>query len=141
MSRYIALSLAQRRFALSLVGSFGLLAFVLASAGVYGITTFVAEQRRRDVAVRLALGATHAAVVRMMFTDVVGAAFAGIGVGFVVIAATSRTMSGVLVNVSPTDAEANSIVAALLLVGSAVAALPPLLRIVRVELALTLRGE
>jgi putative ABC transport system permease protein len=111
MSRYIALSMAQRTFALTIVMAFGLLALTLAVAGVYGVTSFVVEQRRREVALRLALGATPAAVVQMMCRQVLAAAAVGVIIGFATVSACGKVVSTVLFNVSPVDLGAHGAVA------------------------------
>lgn len=141
MSRYLALSMAQRSFALRLVATVGVLALVLSFIGVYSVTSYVVEHRRRDVAIRLALGATSGSVMGMIGGQVMRTAAAGMIVGFTIIAACTRLIATFLFNVSAIDAQANGAVAGIILAATAAAVCGPLFRLLRVDPAVTLRTD
>jgi putative ABC transport system permease protein len=96
-------ALAVERFSTTLLGAFGLLGLALAGLGVYGVMAFSVAQRRREIGIRLALGATRAAAVRLVVGE--GAALAGVGlaVGSAAAVALTRTLAALLTGVSPTD--------------------------------------
>jgi ABC-type antimicrobial peptide transport system permease subunit len=73
----IAQSEAARRFDTLLLSGFAALAFILSAIGVYGLISYSVEERRREVGVRLAIGATPAGVVRLIVAD--GARMAAVG--------------------------------------------------------------
>jgi predicted permease len=78
MTQVRAESVAQRRFVLLLVGAFGVLALLMAAIGVYGVMALVVSERRPEMGIRLALGATPAAVLRGVMRE--GLLLAGVGV-------------------------------------------------------------
>jgi putative ABC transport system permease protein len=141
MSEYIALSIAQRTFALTLVAAFGFIALVLATAGVFGVACYIVEQRRRDVAVRLALGATAGHLVSRITGEVVGLAVIGMACGAVFMAASTKAVSGLLFEVSTLDIRAHAAAAFLLAIGTVLAALPAVWRITRIDPAVALRTD
>lgn len=104
MDQIAATALAERRFALWLCEAFGLLAMALAGIGVYAMLAYSVEQRRREIGIRVALGATHSDVLGMVFRS--GLRLAGIGAaaGLVLSPAAGRALSGLLYGVSPQDA-------------------------------------
>ena len=69
MSEAVAAALAARRFSLLLVGSFAAAALFLAAAGLYTVISYGIQQRNREIGVRLALGATRATILRMIFKE------------------------------------------------------------------------
>jgi putative ABC transport system permease protein len=96
-------SLGERYFNLTLVGVFAGTALVLAVAGIYGVMTYSATQRRREMGVRIALGASPGQVFRIILGQ--GLTTAGIGVTAGVIAALglTRSLESLLFDVTPTD--------------------------------------
>jgi putative ABC transport system permease protein len=99
----IAASLAQRRFSMAMIGLFATTALLLAGLGVYGIIACGVNERRREIGIRLALGAERSTILRMVFRQGVGLILAGSTVGFVCALAVSRVMTGVLYGVEPAD--------------------------------------
>src|SRR4030095_8138132 len=69
MEDVVAQSLARQRFSMTLIGTFAALALVLAGVGLYGVLALIVGQRRREIGVRLALGATPGDVVRMILGE------------------------------------------------------------------------
>ena len=95
--------IAQERFALLLVASFALLALVLAAVGIYGVLSYSVSRRSREMGIRMALGAPAAAVRSMVVRDGGRLAAIGIGLGFVVAFAATRTLGSLLFGVSATE--------------------------------------
>jgi putative ABC transport system permease protein len=121
----VAASLAPRRFALSLLGVFALIALVLAVVGLYGVIGYGVTARRQEFGVRLALGATSRQVVGMVVGEGVRLAVAGLGFGVVCAFALTRFLGGLLFGVRPLDLQTFSGVALLLLAAAIAAAWLP----------------
>jgi predicted lysophospholipase L1 biosynthesis ABC-type transport system permease subunit len=117
----VAAALAARRFAMEMVGLFALTALLLAAIGIYGVISFVVSERAHEIGVRLALGAEHRDIRRMVLRQGLGLAFAGAAVGLPCAFVASHLMAGLLFGVRPTDLPTFAGVAALL-IGVAVAA-------------------
>ena len=121
MDEWVELSTAGRRFDSALFGSFGVLALILAAAGLYGTLLYAVGQQRREWGIRLALGAARGSVewsvVRRGFT----LAAVGTVLGLAGTWATGRFLESRLYNLEPTD-PGTLVVAAAVLLGAAVAA-------------------
>jgi ABC-type antimicrobial peptide transport system permease subunit len=95
MDQIIADTLAARRFSMILLGAFAALALLLATVGLYGVISYLVGQRTQEMAIRMALGADRANVLRWVLRR--GATLAGIGVGAGTIAAllVTRLMANI----------------------------------------------
>ena len=141
MEQFHSDAIALPRFRTLLFIVFGVLAAALATAGVYGVMSYVATQRRAEMGVRIALGATAGDVVSMLVGSGAKLAAAGLACGLAIAFGASRLIDSMLFGVRPRDPFAVG-GAILLLTGAAlVAALIPALRAARVDPALTLREE
>jgi predicted permease len=98
-----AASLGERHFNLILVGAFAGTALLLAIAGIYGVMSYTVAQRRREIGVRVALGATRSQVFRIIVGEGLMTTAAGVIVGVIGAVALTRTVSGLLFGVTPTD--------------------------------------
>lgn len=107
-------SLSERRFMLILMGAFGATALGLAMLGVYGVVSYLAAQRTREIGIRMALGAPASGVMRLLLRQGAALALAGVVIGTVIAAAVTRVLSNLLYGVSVTDAVVFSGAAALL---------------------------
>jgi predicted permease len=130
--------------AASWVGSFlGVVALVLSVSGLYGVLTFTLSHRTREIGIRMALGATAGAVVRLVLRQ--SARLAGIGAmaGLIVAFGALKTLSAFVrfERVSLLDAAAFSAAAALVLAATAAAAYAPARRATRIDPAATLRSD
>ncbi len=103
MSSRVAEALGTRRFLLLVVLGFGAIALLLAGVGVYGVVAYAVARRRREIGIRLALGAAPGAVRGMMQREYMLAAGIGAVVGVGLALGLTRLMSGLLYEVQPTD--------------------------------------
>jgi predicted permease len=141
MDSVISDSLATQQVSLILLGAFAVLALGLASSGIYGVISYVVQQRTQEIGVRMALGAKSADVLRLILGT--GMTMAGIGVAIGLAAAfgLTRLMAGLLFGVSATDPLTFSVVATLLAIVALVACYIPARRAVRVDPLVALRYE
>ena len=96
-------STASARFGAVALGTFAALALLLAAVGTYGVISYAVTQRRREIGVRVALGATHSDVVRLVVGQGLRLAAAGVAVGLVAAFMATRVLRSLLFGVAPTD--------------------------------------
>jgi ABC-type antimicrobial peptide transport system permease subunit len=113
----------------------------LAAVGLYGVLAFVVAQQRREIGVRMALGATPRAVVGRIVGEGLRLALYGVVAGLALAAAASRLLASQLFGVSRMDAATYASVAVLLVAVAAAASLVPALRASRVDPLVALRDE
>jgi len=141
MSEIRDAALARRRFVMTLVITFAVAGLLLALVGVYGVMAQLARGRRRELGIRVALGAPLAGIQMLVVRKGLGLAALGASIGILGAVAATRTMSDMLYGVAPSD-PVTLLAVALLLTGAAVAAtLPPARRAARVDPIETLRIE
>lgn len=137
----VALSLVERRFMLSLLGAFGLLAGVLAAIGIYGVISVATTQRTREFGVRIALGADRREIVGLVVREGVAMAGAGLAIGVVAAIASGRVMERFLYGVKPVDPLTLAVVVGLLAVVALAASVMPAQRATKVDPLVALRAE
>ena len=134
-------AVAARRYPLVLLGAFALTALLLAIIGVYGVIAYAVTQRAREIAIRIALGASARDVLAL----VMGAGFRVVGIGVVIGCAiafiAARALSSLLYGVTAADAATYAATALLLVVVGALASWLPARRAMRLDPAIALRGE
>ncbi len=141
LDRLVASSFQRVRFAMTLLVVSALVAVILAVVGIYGTVSYVVGRRRREFAVRIALGATGGHVRRAVLRTAAGIAGGGIAVGLVVAAALGRVLGALLFGVSPVSPGTFTVVAMGLLAVVVAAASLPARRASRVEPMIVIRTE
>ncbi|HXU07493.1 MAG TPA: FtsX-like permease family protein, partial [Blastocatellia bacterium] len=104
LNEVIAGTTAPRRFNTSLLTIFAAIALTLAAVGIYGVLSFSVTQRTQEIGIRMALGASQRNVIRMMVAQGMIPAVIGISAGLAISLAGARAISGLLFEVSATDA-------------------------------------
>ena len=134
-------ALAENRLRTILLTFFAATALSLACIGLYGTLSYTVNIRRREVGLRLALGALRGQIVRQFLWQGLAVCIAGCLAGWALAAASTRLLAGLLYGVSPSDVPTLSAVILLVLVIAAAASLVPAMRAARVEPMQVLRDE
>jgi putative ABC transport system permease protein len=141
LSTRIAQTVADRRLALVLLGSFAALALLLASLGVYSVMAHLVAFRTGEIGIRMALGASPGTVMRMVLGHSRRLTLVGIGLGIGGAFALSRLMEQVLFEVDPADPLIYIVVAATLLLVAEFASWLPARRATRIDPVVALRTD
>jgi putative ABC transport system permease protein len=141
LTDHISDAYAENRLRTILLACFAVTAVSLACVGLYGTLSYLVNLRRREVALRLALGALRGQVVRQFLGVGLRTAAAGSAAGLVLAAVFARLLSGMLFGVSATDGATAAGVLAIVLTVSGAASLIPAVRAARVEPMQALREE
>jgi putative ABC transport system permease protein len=141
MDDLLAASAAERRFALILFESFGIVALVLAAIGIYGVLSGSVSERTREIGVRLALGAQRRDVLGMILRQGLKLILSGVGIGLLASWAVTRMLSKLLYGVSATDPSIFGGVALMLILVALLACYLPARRATKVDPLVTLRYE
>jgi ABC-type antimicrobial peptide transport system permease subunit len=141
MESLISDSLAARRFAMILLGTFAVLALVLASVGIYGVIAYVVGQRTQEIGIRMALGAQRNDVLRLILWQGTRLALLGIFIGIVGALALTRLMTKLLYGVSATDPLTFAGLALILAAVAIAACCLPARKAMRVDPMVALRYE
>jgi putative ABC transport system permease protein len=130
-----------RRFALVLLGLFAAVALVLSAVGLYGVISYTVAERRREIAVRMAVGASARGVLLLVIRRGLRPVVAGIAVGLAGTLALSRVLDAMLFGISRTDPLTLGAVVLVLFATAVVACLVPALRGARTAPMEVLRME
>src|SRR5467141_834438 len=141
MDQVLAHSLALRSFMMLLLSIFGGLALVLATVGIYGVISYAVSQRRREIGVRMALGARPADVLRMILAEGLKLVAVGVVIGIAAALMLTRLLEGMVYGVSMRDPLIFLLVNLLLVTVSLAACYVPARRAMRVDPLVALRYE
>jgi predicted permease len=134
-------SVSTTRFFSWAMSAFAIAAVSLSALAVYGLLAFAVTQRRREIGIRLALGATPRAVGAMVVRRAIVLGVTGVAIGMVVARGLSRYMESLLLEVAATDASVFSMTAVAVLVVAIIAACAPAYQALRIDPVRTLREE
>jgi len=141
MDGLIGRQLVRPKFNMLLVGIFASVALVLASIGIYGVVSYSVAMRKREMGIRVALGAGSLDIIRSVVRMGMVPAALGIGIGLAAAFGVTRLLRSMLVGVEPTDGLTFLSVTALLAGVAALACYVPASRATRVAASVTLREE
>jgi putative ABC transport system permease protein len=134
-------SLSVRRFSMELVALFAATALLLAGLGIYGTISYVVNEQRREIAIRLALGAQRGNILKMVLRRGLVLAAGGAGLGVAGAMLVSHLMAGLLFGVSPSDPPTFAGVTLVLTAVALAASLIPALRAMRLDPIQTLHSD
>jgi putative ABC transport system permease protein len=141
MTEVVSASLATPRLTGFLLGAFAAIALILAAVGLYGVMSYLVARRTHEIGIRLAIGAERRQVLRLVLSQGLGLAAAGIVIGVPAAFALTRVMQSVLYQVRPTDPITFVVVPAVLVIVALAAAGLPAFRATRVSPLIALRSE
>jgi putative ABC transport system permease protein len=141
MTDRVAASLAERRFSMLLLAVFAGLALGLASIGIYGVVAYLVSQGTREVGIRIALGATPEAIMKLIVGHGLAFGLIGVSAGLAAAFVLTRFMRSLLFGVGALDPVTFAAIAGLLLAVSTFASYVPARRAARVDPSVSLRAE
>jgi len=141
MDDVLAASVAQRRFSMSLLGGFAVLALLMAAIGLYGVLSYSVSQRMHEMGLRMALGANARDLMRLVVGQGIRVALAGVTAGLLASVAATRLLVGMLFAVSPLDPLTFMVVAVVLVAAALLASFIPARRATKVDPMVALRYE
>ena len=134
-------SFASRTFAMNLLVGFALVACLLAVVGIYGVLSLTVGSRQTEIAIRMAVGAQRHEVFRLLLSDGVRFAAAGVGIGLVISLALGAALKTHLFGISPADPLTLGAMAMAVLLVTLVTCWIPARRAAQVDPVVVLRGE
>jgi len=141
MNQRLDESLAQRRFAMLLLTLFASVALALAVIGTYGVMSYLVNQGTREIGIRIAMGATHRAIERLIVWKGLALALCGVAIGTTGAFAVSRLMRSLLFGVTPFDPFTFVAISLLLTLVALLASYIPARRVAQIDPIVALRDE
>ena len=141
LNEHMSVPLFPARIAAALLGSFGMLALLLAAIGIYGVMSYVVAGRVREIGLRMALGAKHRDVLKLIVGQGMFLAIIGLAIGLALAFAAARLLNTLLYGVSAADPLTFCVIASLLFAVAALACFIPALRATKVDPLVALRYE
>ncbi len=141
LSDEVDTSASAERLTASLGSIFAILAVLLSAAGIYGLLAYTVVQRRREIGIRVALGAAPGEIGGMIGRQVLAVVIGGVVLGLATARAAARLIEALLYGVTPTDAKSFAVAALIVLAMAACATAIPAVRAARINPAVALRDE
>lgn len=134
-------SMAKSRFATVLIFSFAALSLALVTAGVYSVISFAVAQRSREIAIRIALGATRSSVAKLILSQSLTVIVIGTVFGWVIFLFSIQLLMPLLYKVHPVDIGVNFLTLCLIFGVGALASLFPAIKAIRIDPAMIMRSQ
>jgi putative ABC transport system permease protein len=141
LGNIVSASLDQRRFSLEIVALFALTALLLAAIGIYGVISFLVNERTHEIGIRLALGAERQNILQMILRRGLALAITGAGLGLIGAVLVSYLMRSVLYEVTPSDPVTFGVVVLIFITVALIACYFPARRATKVNPIVALRCE
>lgn len=138
---YVDAAIAPRRFSVGLMTGFAAVGLLLTILGVYGVTSYTVEQRRREIGVRVALGATPRSIVTLVIWRSLGLALCGIAVGVTIAVLARSLLATQLFGVAPNDVSLFMAVGGWVMITVAAASSIPSVRASRIDPLIAMASE
>lgn len=129
MDSYLDTFLSSRRAGLLLLSAFAAIGIVLGMIGIFGVVANSVTQRRRDIAVRMALGARRSRIILLITRTGLLATVVGLAIGFTIVLSLTRILSSLLFGVSPLDGGTYVVSAIILIILAVTASVIPAMRL------------
>jgi putative ABC transport system permease protein len=141
LEQYLGNAVSQPRFSALLFGLFALLALMLGAVGLYGVVAYSVAQRTHEIGIRLALGATRGAVLRLVMRQGMSLTLLGVALGLLASYELTRLLKSLLYGVAPTDPLTFAAIALLLTFVALLACWIPARRATKVDPLVSLKYE
>jgi ABC-type antimicrobial peptide transport system permease subunit len=141
MESVFAESIRRPRLLAQLLGTFAGLALLLAAVGTYGVLSYMVTQRRREIGIRMALGAARSSVIALVMKQGVQATIIGVIVGLAGAFGVNRLMTSLLFGIQPTDAATMAAVIATITIVATIACWLPAWRASQLDPNVVLRTD
>ena len=141
MDEIVAGARSQQRFQATLSSLFAILALLLVTIGIYSVMAYIVKQRRREIGIRIAVGATRWNILRMVIAQSMRNVFIGLGLGLIASLGLTRYLSGSMLNPTASDLPVYFAVALLLIGTALIACYLPAWRAAKIDPATTLRND
>jgi len=141
MDEILADSVAQPRDQTMLVGLFGIAGLILATVGIYGVTSYAVSQRTHEIGIRMVLGATRTDVLRLVVGQGFKLTLIGVGIGIISALGLTSFLSSSLYGVKPTDPMMFTLLSLVLTIVALIATYIPARRVTKVDPMIALRYE
>jgi putative ABC transport system permease protein len=141
MDNIVGSTIASRKFNATLLGLFAALALALAATGVYGVLQYSVIQRRREMGIRIAIGATSSDMIRLIVGQALGLAAIGVAVGLAGAFALTRVIRALLFDTNPLDGLTFVASAGVLLLIAGLSSYLPARRALRTDPTIAMRAE
>ena len=141
LSSQVADSVSEPRFSTAVLGAFALLALGIAVTGLYGVLSYNVTQRRKEIGIRAALGATRIDLIGLVVRQGLTVTLVGLGAGVLVAALAARRLEPLLFGIAPLDLASFVTMPVILLIVASLACVIPARRAAATDPATTLRAE
>jgi predicted permease len=141
LSGQVADSVSEPRFSMAVLAAFAVLALGIAVTGLYGVLSYNVSQRRQEIGIRAALGATRADLIGLVVRQGLTVTLLGLAAGVLIAAVAARRLEPLLFGIAPLDLPSFLIMPAILLIVATLACVIPARRAAATDPATTLRAE